>query len=111
MGSPIGPVARPVPASLAELKSLVAQARLPEEGLDEFLDVLKQAVEDVGVTHPELLRLTLPFREHINGGDGLDVLRRNLERIQARRDETAAREDESGPDDEDEDEAEDRDEE
>jgi hypothetical protein len=106
MGSAIGPVARPVPASLVELKSLVAQARLPEEGLDEFLDVLKQAVEDVGVTHPELLRLTLPFREHINGSDGLDVLRRNLERIQARRDETAARED-SAPDDEDEDENED----
>ncbi len=57
--------------------------------------MLKQAVEDVGATHPELLRLTLPFREHISGDNGLDVLRRNLERIQARRDrdEPAARED------------------
>ena len=82
----------PAPASLAELKSLVAQARLPEEGLDEFLDILRQAVDDVGTTHPELLRLALPFREYIEGDDGLDVLRRNLERIQARRDETAARE-------------------
>jgi hypothetical protein len=99
LGSHVTPVARPIPASLVELKSLVAQTRLPDEGLDEFLDVLRQAVEDVGVTHPELLRLTLPFREFINGGDGLDVLRRNLERIQARRDETAARED-SEPDEE-----------
>ncbi len=99
LGSHVAPAARTVPASLVELKSLVAQTRLPDEGLDEFLDVLKQAVEDVGVTHPELLRLTLPFREFIDGGDGLDVLRRNLDRIQARRDETAAREDDE-PDEE-----------
>ena len=84
--------ARPVPASLVELKALVAQAHLPEEGLDEFLEILRQAIDDVGTTHPELLRLALPFREHIEGDDGLGVLRRNLERIQSRRDETAARE-------------------
>jgi hypothetical protein len=82
---------RPNPASLTELKSLVARARIPDEGLDEFLDILKQAVDDVGTTHPELLRLALPFREFIDGDDGLDALRRNLERIQARRDETANR--------------------
>ena len=76
---------------LAELKTLVARARIPDEGLDEFLDMLKQAVDDVGTTHPELLRLALPFREHIDGDNGLDALRRNLERIQARRDETANR--------------------
>ena len=83
--------ARPTPASLAELKALVTRARLPEEGLDEFLEILRQAVDDVGVAHPELLRLTLPFREYITGDDGLAALRRNLERIQARRDETANR--------------------
>ncbi len=90
-------VARTNANCLAELKSLVARARLPDEGLDEFLDMLKQAVNDVGTTHPELLRLALPFREHIDGDDGLDALRRNLERIQARRDETANR-DASGTD-------------
>ena len=90
-----------MPASLAELKSLVARTRLPDEGLDEFLDVLKQAVEDVGATHPELLRLTLPFREFITGSNGLDVLRRHLERIQARRDETADRDDDDDDEDED----------
>ena len=43
---------RGLSTALAELKSLVARTRLPDEGLDEFLDVLKQAVEDVGATHP-----------------------------------------------------------
>ncbi len=101
LGGPSGAhgtaAARPPSASLAELKSLVARTRLPDEGLDEFLGVLKQAVEDVGATHPELLRLTLPFREYITGSNGLDVLRRNLERIQARRDETAGRDDDDEP--------------
>src|SRR5579883_976004 len=91
--------ARPLPASLTELKALVTRARLPEEGLDEFLDVLRQAIDDVGIAHPELLRLALPFREHITGDNGLAALRRNLDKIQARRDETTARErDTSGTD-------------
>jgi hypothetical protein len=101
-GTHVATAPRPLPASLAELKSLVARTRLPDEGLDEFLDVLKQAVEDVGATHPELLRLSLPFREYITGSNGLDVLRRNLERIQARRDETADREDDEPETEEDE---------
>lgn len=84
---------RGAPSSLADLRSFVAEARLPDEGLDEFLDLLRQAVEEVGVTNTELLRLALPFREHIRGGDGLDLLRRALDRIQARRDETPARDD------------------
>jgi hypothetical protein len=81
---------RPSPASLSDLKALVTRARLPHEGLDEFLEVLGQAVDDVGITHPELIRLALPFREFITGGDGLDALRHNLERIQERRDEPAS---------------------
>lgn len=91
-------------ASLAELRSLVARARLPEEGLDEFLDILKQTVEDVGPSHPELLRLALPFREHIAGENGLDILRRTLEGIQARRDQATLRDDsldDEGEDDDD----------
>ena len=110
LASRVAPTVRGVSAALAELKSVVARTRLPDEGLDEFLGVLKQAVEDVGATHPELLRLALPFREHIGGENGLDVLRRNLERIQARRDEAASR-DESEPVDEDEDEDDGRDDE
>jgi len=90
--APAATATRPLPASLAELKVLVTRARLPEEGLDEFLEVLRQAIDDVGIAHPELLRLTLPFREYITGDNGLAALRRNLDKIQARRDETAVRE-------------------
>jgi hypothetical protein len=83
--------ARPTPASLVELKALVTRARLPEEGLDELLEILRQAIDDVGAANPELLRLALPFREFIAGDDGLAALRRNLERIQARRDDPTTR--------------------
>jgi hypothetical protein len=80
-------------SSLAGLKALVARGRLPDEGLDQFLAILRQAVDDVGTTHTELLRLAWPFREYITGDDGLGALKRNLERIQSRRDEAKAHED------------------
>jgi len=86
------PTASPAPASLhassslAGLKALVARGGLPDEGLDQFLATLRQAIDDVGTAHPDLLRLVLPYREYITGDDGLGALRRNLERIQARRD-------------------------
>jgi hypothetical protein len=70
--------------SLAGLKTLVAGIRLPDEGLDQFLATVRKAVADVGTTNPELLRLVLPYREYINGEEGLSALRRNLERIQPR---------------------------
>ncbi len=68
--------------SLAGLKALVARIHLPEEGLDQFLTALRKAIADVGTANPELLRLVLPYREYINGEEGLSSLRRNLERIQ-----------------------------
>ena len=80
-------------SSLAGLKALVARGRLPDEGLDQFLAILRQAVDDVGTTHTELLRLAWPFREYITVDDGLGALKRNLERIQSRRDEAKAHED------------------
>jgi hypothetical protein len=69
-------------ASLIGLKALVAKIHLPDEGLDQFLTTLRKAVADVGTANPELLRLVLPYREYINGEEGLSALRRNLERIQ-----------------------------
>jgi hypothetical protein len=78
-------------AALAELKALVTRVRLPDEGLDQFLATLRQVVDEMGAAHPELLRLVLPYREYIMGDDGLGALRRNLERIQARRDDTQSR--------------------
>jgi hypothetical protein len=73
-------------AAVAELKALMARVALPDEGLDEFLGVLKQAVNGLGASDPELLELVMPYREVISGGNGLRALRRNLDRI--RQDET-----------------------
>ena len=93
VASPVIALTAPVPvshltssASLAGLKTLIARGDLPNEGLDQFLATLKQAIDDVGTAHPDLLRLVLPYREYITGDDGLGALRRNLERIQARLD-------------------------
>ena len=69
-------------ASLGRLKGIVAGIHLPDDGLDQFLATIQQAIDDVGTSNPELLRLVLPYREYINGEEGLSVLRRNLDRIQ-----------------------------
>ena len=72
--------------ALTELKALMFRAQLPDEGLDDFLELLKQAVNGLGASDPELLELVMPYREHVSGGNGLRALRRNLDKI---RDETA----------------------
>ena len=82
-----------VPPSLDGLKLLVSRLHLPDEGLDQFLAGLRHAIDDVGTANPELLRLVMPYREYITGEDGLGALRRNLERIQARRDDDQAHHD------------------
>jgi hypothetical protein len=82
-----------VPPSLDGLKLLVSRLHLPNEGLDQFLAGLRHAIDDVGTANPELLRLVMPYREYITGEDGLGALRRNLERIQARRDDDQAHHD------------------
>ena len=81
------------PPSLDGLKSLVSRLHLPDEGLDQFLAGLRHAIDDVGTANPELLRLVMPYREYITGEDGLGALRRDLERIQARRDDDQAHHD------------------
>ena len=67
--------------AMTELKALMARVALPEEGLDDFLNVLKQAVNGLGASDTDLLELVMPYREHISGGNGLRALRRNLDRI------------------------------
>jgi hypothetical protein len=88
---PTTEVVSPTPARLgssssflAEVEQLAAGGHLVDEGLDHFLNALRQAVAEVGPADPELLRVVLPFRELINGNDGLGALRRNLERMQGR---------------------------
>jgi len=68
-------------AAMNELKALMTRVHLPEEGLDEFLELLKQTVNGLGASDPELLDLVMPFREHVSGGNGLRALRRSLDRI------------------------------
>ena len=91
----VSPAPSPVAPSstLAELKALLARLRLPDEGLDQFLAALKQAVDQMGATHPDLLRLVLPYREYISGDDGLATLRRKLEQIQLDLDEDSTYDD------------------
>jgi hypothetical protein len=67
--------------SLAELKALMARVHLPDESLEEFLEILKQTVNGLGASDPELLELVMPYREHVSGGNGLRALRRNLDRL------------------------------
>ena len=67
--------------ALIELKSLMSRLALPDEGLDEFLDVLKTAINGLGASDQELLELAMPFRDVITGGNGLRALRRNLDKI------------------------------
>ena len=69
-------------ASLTALKALVPRLHLPHEGLEQFLSALRDVVEDLGNANPEVLRLVLPYREFINGEEGLGTLSRNLERLQ-----------------------------
>jgi hypothetical protein len=70
--------------SLAELEELVTHVHLPDEGVDRFLQALKEVVAAMGPAHPDLLRLVLPYCELINGDDGLGALRRNLEQLRTR---------------------------
>ncbi len=70
--------------SLAELEQLVTHVHLADEGVDRFLQALKQVVAAMGPAHPDLLRVVLPCCELINGDDGLGALRRNLEQLRAR---------------------------
>jgi hypothetical protein len=90
----VSPAQSPAPSStLAELKALLTRVHLPDEGLDQFLAALKLAVDQMGATHPDLLRLVLPYREYIAGDDGLVTLRRKLEQIQLDLDEDSTYDD------------------
>jgi hypothetical protein len=77
---------------LAQLKALIGRANFPEEGLDEFLEVLREAVEEVGAEHPDLIDLVWPYRRFISGDDGLATLFRQVERLEAHQEESPSHE-------------------
>jgi len=70
-----------LPSPLTQLKALLTRAHVPDEGLDRFLEIVKQAVDDLGPGDSELIQLVLPYCQYITGNDKLGVLRRNLEQI------------------------------
>ena len=69
------------PSSLHQLRIFLARVRVPEEGLDRFLDLLKEAVDELGSDDLQLIRLVYPYRDYLSGDDELEDLRRNLEQI------------------------------
>ncbi len=72
-----------LPSSLTQLKVLLARSHVPDEGLDRFLEIVKQAVDELGPEDSELIKLVLPYCQYITGNDKLGVLRRNLEQIRS----------------------------
>jgi hypothetical protein len=74
------------PSPLTQLKVLLTRADVPHEGLDRFLEIVKQAVEDLGPEDSELMKLVLPYCQYITGNDKLGALRRNLEQIRTQND-------------------------
>lgn len=72
-----------------ELKGVVARYHLPDEGVEEFLEVLGRVTSGLGTSEPLLLDIVRPYTELLSGKD-FRSLRRNLERVdpeQARQEE------------------------
>ena len=68
-------------AAISDLRAVIASHNLPDEGMDDFNDVLARVVNLGGAAEPELLNLVRPFREQLNGGD-FRAIRKHLDRIQ-----------------------------
>jgi hypothetical protein len=67
------------PAPLAQLRVFLTRTQLPEQGMEQFLEILKTAVKELGPDDSELMSLVRPYRQFITGNDQLGNLRRNLE--------------------------------
>ena len=65
-----------------ELRAAISHFNLPEEGADEFRNLLTQAIAVCGSSDEEVLELVAPYKELINEGADFRALRRNLERMQ-----------------------------
>ncbi len=67
--------------TLDELKALLIRYNLPDEGAEEFREVLSRAVAGLGSDDEEVLDLVMPFRDLIDTWSEFRSLRRNLDRI------------------------------
>ncbi len=66
--------------TLDALREQIARDDFPDEGFDDFLEQLKQVVNCLGASDPELLSLAMPYREQIDGDGALRALRLSLDR-------------------------------
>src|SRR5262249_38759120 len=53
--------------AMEELRHLVALPDFPGDQVEQFHALLNQAIQGMGVSEPELIRLTLPHRDLLNG--------------------------------------------
>jgi hypothetical protein len=67
-------------SALDELKSVLLRYNLPNEGAEEFRDVLNRVIGGLGASDPRVLDLVMPFRDLIDGWSEFRALRRNLDR-------------------------------
>jgi hypothetical protein len=67
--------------ALDELKALFIRHNLPDEGTEEFREVLSRVVSGLGASDPQVLELVMPFRDLIDGWSEFRALRRNLDRL------------------------------
>ncbi|MDZ4784014.1 MAG: hypothetical protein SGJ19_27515 [Planctomycetia bacterium] len=65
-----------------ELRAAISHFNLPEEGAEEFRELVSQAIAVCGSSDEEVLELVMPYKELINEGADFRALRRNLERLQ-----------------------------
>jgi hypothetical protein len=77
-------------STLLQLKVFLNRGRLASDGLEQFLEVVRQVVEERGPDDPELIALVFPYRQYIAGDDDLDALRSNLEQARSRQDGTVS---------------------
>ena len=66
--------------SLDNLRAVIAEHDLPNEGAQAFLAALTEALTDLGPSDPRLLLMIRPYAELLASND-FRMLRRNLERV------------------------------
>jgi hypothetical protein len=77
----VGLAGSSISSRLTQLKACVSRPGLPHVGLEDLLDLVRHAVDELGPDDSRLIDLVYPYRQFITGDDELEDLRRNLEQI------------------------------
>jgi hypothetical protein len=67
-------------AALDDLRAVIASHHLPEEGVEEFQEVVARVIASLGAGDPNLLELISPYRDLVTGSD-FRAVRKHLDRI------------------------------